>query len=600
MTHVATRGTRGLAQVGRSLAAALWLAAGCSPTLPAPTPIASAPATATPAPQVQSVRLGEVQLDRAFYKPGEAVYLTAQLQAAAAQGAPARLTATFRHLTESAGHVEQDLMLTGAEQSVTLAWNPPRDAPRGYGVDLRLDAGTTSATASVAFDVLERWTQAPRYGFLTDFFPGRSDAAETMDSVTRYHINALQFYDWMYRHEQFLTDQEPYRDPLGRELSRATVDALIDAAHAHGIAAMPYTAVYGASVAFYQKHPDWALLKRDGQPIFFGDNFLVIMDPRPDSPWTAHLLDQFDQVLTQTAFDGIHLDQYGDPKTGYDANGAEFSLDAPLADFINATRARVDARRPGGAVVFNAVNNWPIEAVAPARQDIVYIEVWPPHNWFSDLHQLIVQAQALGGGKPVVLAAYIDPAAEYNVRLMDAVIFASGGGHIELGERNGLLADAYFPRYGVMSPALAEAIRRYYDFAVRYQEVIGPGMRDATRDYLKRVEIDGVSTAPSLVNDKVWPIVREGDGFAAVSLVNLLSLESPEWARRLPSPPAALGPSIVHIGVDREVSRVWVATPDGDDPSPQPLSFTQADGALSFQIPSLVYWDLIVIEWKQA
>jgi len=562
----------------------------------------------------------DTQLSQAFYRPGETVRLTVHIESQVDGPVPARLSAALTHRADVIAQVQKDITLSGGQTSIELTWDPPLASPRGYGVDLRLEseAGDLLAATATAFDVLDRWTQAPRYGFLTDFSPGRSDAAETMEALTRYHVNSLQFYDWMYRHEQFLTGQEPYRDPLGRELSRATVDALIAAAHERGIAAMPYTAIYGASVAFYREHPDWALRGPDGKPIFFGDDFLVIMDPRPGSAWAHHLLDQFGQILRRTAFDGIHLDQYGEPKAGYDAAGVQFPLDAALATFIEETRACVDSLRPEGAVVFNAVNNWPIESVAPAAQDLVYIEVWPPHTGFGDLHRLIVEGQARGGGKPVVLAAYIDPAFEHNVRLADAVIFASGGGHIELGERHRMLADAYFPRCGTMSPSLAEVMRRYYDFAVRYQELIGPATRAGS---LESIDFRSLEDFGSL---NVWPIVREDEDFTAISLINLTGIEPAEWGRRLESPPKVLGPARLQFTTDRKVSRIWLASPDADDPSAQPLEqwcptsrphpLTPSPGALgegakgvrgrdgqwAVEIPLLEYWDLVVIEWADS
>ena len=57
---------------------------------------------------------------------------------------------------------------------------------RGYGVDVRLldSDGAPVASASTAFDVLDHWTQAPRYGFLTDFLPTRADPTATMTSPT--------------------------------------------------------------------------------------------------------------------------------------------------------------------------------------------------------------------------------------------------------------------------------------------------------------------------------------------------------------------------------------------------------------------------------
>lgn len=548
-----------------------------------------------------TIHITNLEWSKAFYHPGETVQLTVHVSTQVEQPLPARLDAHVTSVEQMIGDLTQEVRLSGGEQIFTLNWNPPAISPQGYGVDIRLRtlSGAMLAADSTAFDVLDRWTQMPRYGFLTDFSPGRSDAVETMTGLNRYYINALQFYDWMYRHDQFLTDQDPYRDPLGRLLSRQTVDALISAAHTRGMAAMPYTAVYAASMDFYHQHPDWAIFGSDGKALFFGDNFLVYMDPRPDSPWTHYLLNQFDQILERTAFDGIHLDQYGDPKVGYDAQDNSYPLDTALAEFINATHEHVAALRLNGAVVFNAVTNWPIRTVAPSAEDIVYIEVWPPYIFYTDLAQLIRQGQTLGNGKAVVLAAYIDPSLEHNVRLMDAIIFASGGGHIELGEKNDMLADAYFPRYGEMSPALADVIQRDYDFAVRYQNAIGPETRDATQDYMNRIQVQGASTNASQGKNIVMPIVRTSGDYTAINLINLLGVPSAEWKAPLSSDPTPLTNTPIHIlNVDRQVDRVWMASPDHQDASLQEIPFTLKDGRLTFDAPSLKYWDLILIKWE--
>jgi dextranase len=549
---------------------------------------------------IEYLKVKEIRYDRSFYHPGEAVSVTVDLESGVEQPVSAHLSITVSHATKHVLSLEEPFELIGETQSLNLEFQPPPEAPRGYGLDVCVDVGDKYGQACLtsAFDVLDNWTDTPRYGFLTDFEPGRLDFKKLMDSLLRYHLNGLQFYDWMYRHEQFLTDQEPYRDPLGRQLSRATVEALIEAVHTAGIAAMPYTAIYAASVPFYHKHPDWALFKANGEPYLLGENFLVYMDPRPGSQWSQHLLDQFTQILTQTAFDGIHLDQYGDPKEGYDAQGMRFELAEPLAGMINATKEVVQAHRLQGSVVFNAVTNWPVETVAPAEQDLVYIEVWPPYIWFEDLHALIVNAQQLGDGKPVVLAAYISPKHEVNVRLADAVIFASGGGHIELGEEDGMLADPYFPRYEPVSPALTDILRRYYEFTIRYQDLIGPRCRDATVAYRGRIEVNGFSTSASQMTDKVWPIVRESPGFTAISLINLVGLDSPEWNKPLEAAPRPLGTTQVWIEeVPKSPAAVWIASPDWEDISLRKIPFSFGDGGLTLEIPSLQYWDLILLDW---
>ena len=173
-----------------------------------------------------------------------------------------------------------------ANRKLIYSYLPPEEAPHGYGIDVEIVSpdGEVVDRATSAFDVLENWVQNPRYGFLSDYEPGRTDASQTMDILNRFHINGLQFYDWMYRHEQFLTDQEPYYDLWSsKPHSLLTVKALIEAAHQRSIAAMPYTAVYGSSQTFALEHPDWILYTSTGKPLEFGGDKMMIMDPRPDS-----------------------------------------------------------------------------------------------------------------------------------------------------------------------------------------------------------------------------------------------------------------------------------------------------------------------------
>jgi dextranase len=546
----------------------------------------------------------DLAFDQASYQPGQPVALTVHLTHAEPTAGPILAIATVSHLTRVVAEVRQSVALAGTETSFQLHLTPPPTAPRGYGLDIRLvdKGGALLAQTSAAFDVLNHWTEMPRYGFLSDFPPGRQGAARTMAQLVRYHINALQFYDWMYRHDRLLAPQEPYEDLLGRCLSLDTVRELIGAAHERHIAAMPYTAVYAASPAFYEQHPGWALYHEDGRPYYFDGDFLVYMDPRPGSQWTGHLMQEFASVLQQTEFDGIHLDQYGDPLVAWDAHGERIDLAQPLAALIDETAAVVAAHRERGAVVFNCVRNWPVSDVAATEQDIVYIEVWEPYVSLQDLHTLVVEAQELSAGKAVVLAAYVDPAWEPNVLLMDAIIFASGGGHIELGEDVNLLADPYFPKYGDPSPALKEHLQRYYDFAVRYQDLIGPRSRHRSARQV-------AEQAVTVDHDGVWPIVRHTDGATAINLINLSDLEHQRWDQPLPAAPTPIsGVSLSLPLADGEVKAVWMASADPPAGEAQdsaslaarPLPFTIKEEAghhrLTVTLPSLQYWSLVVVE----
>jgi len=82
--------------------------------------------------------------------------------------------------------------------------------------------------------------------------------------------------------------------------------------------------------------------------------------------------------------------------------------------------------------------------------------------------------------------------------------------------------------------------------------------------------------------------------------VNLLGLPSGEWKTPLPADPTRLGTTPVRIcGVSRAVRNVWIASPDSADLSLQAIPFKLDKDALSFQIPGLQYWDLILIQWEE-
>ena len=533
-----------------------------------------------------------------MFRPGERAELVLELKGVTDAGMQGTARLRLSHRMEPVAELEQPFMLQGgATTRVTFTWTAPRVRLRGYGADLTLHdgAGRLLATASTAFDVGERWTLAPRYGFLCQFPPDRTGIDETLQQMARYHLNGIQFYDWQYRHDHPLPPSETFVDPLGRRLSRATIQALIAAAHERGMAAMPYTAVYAASPPFFRAHRDWALFDAGGAPHVFGDGFLYIMNPAPDAPWTEHLLRQFQRVLREMDFDGIHLDQYGEPRAGFDAKGRPVDLARALAAFIDRTKAVATAVKPDAAVVFNAVKSWPLETVARTAQDFVYIEVWPPRTTYRDLRELVLQAKRLSGGKPVVVAAYISPADNlHGVLLADAILFAHGAAHIELGEGNGMLADPYFPNYEEMAPSVARAVRSYYDFVVRYENLLYEST-DNTPEIAHRFHLEGIPTGPAGSHGTVWVIGQRHPDGQVVHLINLLGLPDGEWAQPKPAP---TGLRVLRARYDARVPvrRIWLASPDCRGGRGIELPFEGQAGEIRFLIPELRVWDMLVLE----
>lgn len=532
---------------------------------------------------VQATNL-DLYPDRALYRPGGTVRLRLE-----APDTPPGAKAHLRIYRLARQVYEQTLpMAPGLEFRWTL---PPE--PAGYGAEVNLtDAtGITLASASTAFDVHEHWWEMPRYGFLSDFAPGHTDPSR-MDLLLKYHVNALQFYDWMYRHDRHLSPETEFIDPLGRRLSLTTVRTRIEQAQARGMAAMPYTTIYAGSTNYFAEHPEQALYKASGKPWTLGENFLYIFDPSPGTAWRAHILGEYRSILETLPFDGLHIDQYGDPKTALDAGGRVIDLAAAIPDFLKEAKAVAGPER---AVIFNLVNDWPVENVAPSGVDAVYIEVWPPHEDYAALRDLVYRAKKLSGNRPVILAAYLTPKAEAAYRLLNAVITASGATHIELGEGNGVLADPYFPKYEAPGPELVAWMRRYYDFIVRYQEYLFG---------LETVQLPGgvgLAGAPfttgSFPAGKVWLLSSRNASADVLHLINLTAAPLPLW-RTKQDAPKPLARLTLTYPLASTVSAVYASSPDRAEPGLHRLEFKQAGGKIEIKIPRLDYWTMLVLERK--
>ena len=527
------------------------------------------------------MRFVDLYAAKGTFSPGEMVQVMAEVEGGVGETAVIHLT--IFHLTKPIDTLTHSVVLQKVEQNIQLEWQAPLAAPRGYGVtaELRNPSGSVMDTTSTAFDMLPDWTTFPRYGFLTDFAPNRADISETLDALAQFHINGLQFYDWQYRHDTLLPPASDYIDPLGRALSLDTVRAFIEAAHVRGMAAMPYLAVYAASVKFWQAHMEWALYDADGQPFTFED-FLGLMDPTPGSLWIEHLRGECSQVLAKLPFDGLHVDQYGDPKEGFDVAGSPVDIPAAFTAFIQTLKET----HPQAAVVFNAVGNWPIEALAAAPQDFVYIEIWPPDVYYRDVRRIVADARAMSGGKPVVIALYLPANQPENVRLADALIFSLGGSRIELGEQAQLLADPYFPKHQTPSLQLKRTLRRYYDFVVRYGELLGP-----TAKLLENYEV----TTPS----GVWVVVRSCPGWLVLSLINLSGLGDPQWDEEQVVPEVVTAVPI-QIDIAKSIHQTWWASPDKNDLGLMPLPWTADNKTISITLPKLDHWAMIAFELETS
>ena len=531
------------------------------------------------------MRIVDFYPSQGSFSPGEPVIFLIDIETSPSQEIIVRIF--IQHLVEPAAIIERTLQFVPGKQTVQINWTPPA-RPAGYSARLEISSENETLRATTAFDVLFSWADFSRYGFLTDFRASRADPEMVLQKLTRFHINGLQFYDWQYRHDQLLAPAEDYIDPIGREMSLTSVRKLVDTAHQFGMAAMPYLAIYAASADFWRAHPDWALYDEAGNPIPFGENFLGLMDPSAGSSWSQHLLFEASRALQDIPFDGLHIDQYGEPKRAWDAQHYPVDLPRAFVDFIQS----VSDQHPHKMILFNAVGNWPIETLAESAVDFMYIEVWPPDVEYRQLAEIVLNAVRLSQGKAVVIALYLPASQPANNLLADAVILACGGIRIELGEETRLLSDPYFPKHEEISPELYTELRKLSDFAVRNGEWLRPYILSATE---KEVWAKG-ELNPKFVslNSSIWTVVRRYPKSLVVHLVNFSGLDSHQRWDEAHVPPTPFRNVSINIQISQRPRQVFWDSPERVEGT-QSLAFEYLNETLTFQIPQINFIGLVAI-----
>jgi dextranase len=554
-----------------------------------------------------TLRIRDLYALRSFYRPGEPLTFRAELESSRRQRAASRLNVV--RPDGVARVVTGSLDLVSGASQVEFVAEAAGAGRHGYVVELVItDEKGNHSSAFAAADVLRSWKDDPRYGFLSDFSPNDKGIEERVGKTARFHLNCLQFYDWMYRHYRLLPPSEQFKDALGRRLSLKTVRRAIDAAHTHRTAAVAYAAVYAAEPEFYRTHREWGLYRADGSSYMLGDLF-HLMDLAPSSPWVRHMLGDFRRTLKAIRFDGFHLDQYGFPRVAYDSDGELRDLGSDFASFVDAASEVTARHDPDGGNIFNAVNAWPVEHVARRKQVATYVEVWPPYVGYADLVAIVRRCHDLAPGKPVILAAYASFLAKKpgqrtgaaGLALLSAVIFSTGAWHLLLGEGEAALTHAYYPKYARLGSLAIRTLRRYYDFAVGYREFLrDPSLREVAATFIDSDEPTFGVSIPYSSSPKpghIWTGIKTKPGWVVISLVNLLDESDLMWDRAREAPKTRF----VKLKLPNEtlIKRCLVASPDGDGSlAPVSCAVDPSDGR-TVEV-ALSTWTLVLVETETS
>lgn len=579
-----------------------------------------------------------IETDKCCYAPGETVTLTTS------STLPSGSRVRYRYL----GDIIADTLIS----SRSWTWTAPSEDFRGYMAEVYQcttddeQGAMDKILATIAIDVSSDWTCFPRHGFVANFGSDKtqSKTKTEMKWLNRCHINGVQFQDWHYCHDWPFggTRKEgswtTYKDVANRTIYTSAIKNYIKAQHDRGMKSIFYNLCYGALDGWEERgvQPEWFLFKDNNHttkktvdlPDDWKSSGIHLANPANEE-WLAHLAERNDEVYSFLDFDGYQIDQLGGQGTLYDYDGNSVNLREGFATFIN----HMKNRHPDKRLVMNSVSGWGTSQIAgTGKVDCLYNEVWgcrakssltSGEGRFSNIKYVIDENRNSNPALRTVLAAYmnyeaVDQGKNFNtpgVVMADAVMFALGGSHLELGGDH-MLCREYFPQGGMnWHNQIEDWMTRYYDFLTAYENLL----RD---DWTERTSVKATCSDVTIntwepVANQVTMLAREVDGRQVIHLLNFTHNETATdvsddymlcWHDRdatRPWPQRFENLSIRFNGLTGmgKVRRIWVASPDYCGGAMQELTdyrYTSSTGTITLTLPSLQFWTMIVIEPETA
>ncbi len=550
------------------------------------------------------MKLRDLYPNRPQYRPGEAIWLTVERELA---GETCEICAILRveHMAETLFQRELTVVFEAEQKQSSPVEAGVFESEAGYGAALE----ACGQVLYTAFDVAQEGSM-PRYGFLCRF-DDEDPSAAPVEDLLKHHITWVQFYDWMYRHEQLLPAEADFTDLMGRRMNMDCVRRRVEQCRQLGLKPMAYGAVYAASYPFAHEHPDWMLYGAGRKPLDF-IGLLRYMDISENTPWREHITHQFAGAVGEMGFAGIHMDTYGYPKDALRADGTAVHLAQQFPSLISDTRRTI--RTETGVeplLVFNNVGNWPVDTVANAEQDAIYIEVWPPYERYVHLRNIAIQTHLLQRHKPLILAAYAktfmdapQKQAWHSAFLLQGVLAASGAHPLLLGENGGVLMQAYYAdHYTETEDAWRMRQRCYSDFAVRWEELLyAPDRRDVTMTHALGDNCEycfrGAPISLEMYGGSVGVTIVERPDLKMVHLLDLRASDDLWQTGKQPAEnPYALE---VDMLVLRPPKRVYTASPEEHGGCAQPADWQLCDSERGLyarvKVSTAQPWMMIVLE----
>ena len=323
----------------------------------------------------------------------------------------------------------------------TWTYTTPSENNQGYLVTA---TGADDTHAETALDVSSSWTRFPRMGYVSHFKPTApadittGTSYESYLSLTPseyiaklsqdYHINALQYYDWQYRHEQpvatgDLADKWPlwYRDTYA---SKKTITDYIKDAKNANMGSLAYSMAYAANDNYDTNtiKDEWRLREDNGSYWVrdLGEQWWVPTPKGVNKPkshqfmmnvntqgWRDYITDQYVTQKDAFGFDGTHIDTLGQT-VKKDASGNSVDLTDGLTALVNET-----ASKTGTATGINLPDGAGTDKISPSSASYIYTELWDHNETNQQVASYLQGARDKSANKPQIVAAYAnnyDPA----------------------------------------------------------------------------------------------------------------------------------------------------------------------------------------------
>lgn len=587
--------------------------------------------------------------DKARYSPGDSVTLYCSLDIAKYKGNNLQIETLLFH-NETLVSKEEKIIQKNEFTNPKISFVAPPKDYTGYLVKVIVkdEHGKNLATDTSAIDVSSSWIKFPRYGYLCDY-DYSIPSEELIQQINRYHINAIEYYDWHHLHHEPLpkgmTDKNlsDWTDWAGRTINHKTIARYIAAAKEKNMVNMAYNMIYAGTDSFFKDangNPtpacQWQLLFKEGNskgkgPFLFtmgvspsGDGHLYFVNPL-NPEWQTYIFAEENRALDALGFDGWHGDTIGEfgemtdvkgNPLGYTEDGkAIYLVKDTYRSFLNSAKKALGKKY----LSFNPVGAQGNEQANTSLTDVLYAEFWPwdaarDGELFNTYHAILREVERSredskaysfdGVGKSLTVKAYINIDSKEKfmndaaVLLMDAVSFASGGGRLELGNGDHMLHTAYYPDDKIlMSDTLKNSILKMYDFSVAYENLL----RDGQYPIENKVEIKDTPTSTDGKSYTIWTYPKEDSEYQILHLINLRNNDN-QWVdeKGKKKEPEMQENLKVKFYTDRKISSVYLCSPDFSNCESLSLSHdkgTDSNGKyIEFTVPSLQYWDMIYMK----